>query len=77
MTNGPVTKGLDSDFSLPEEKPLGLVVGGSLSHGVEVRLDTGGRTSVEDLKAGSFVTIRGAKHRFFGVVTDLLLILLE
>ena len=49
------------------------MVGGSLSQGVEVRLDTGGRTSVEDLKAGSFVTIRGAKYRFFGVVTDLTL----
>ena len=73
MTNGPVTKGFNSDFPLPEEHPLGVVVGGSLSHGVEVRLDTGGRTSVEDLKAGSFITIRGAKHRFFGVVTDLTL----
>jgi len=68
-----MTNGITSDFPLPEEQPLGLVVGGSLSQGVEVRLDTGGRTSVEDLKAGSFVTIRGAKHRFFGVVTDLTL----
>ena len=70
MTNGPVTEGFNSDFPPPEEQPLGLVVGGSLSYGVEVRLDTGGRTSVEDLKAGSFVTIRGTKHRFFGVVTE-------
>ena len=73
MTNGPLTNGSNTDFPLPEEQPLGLVVGGSLSQGVEVRLDTGGRTSVEDLKAGSFVTIRGVKHRFFGVVTDLTL----
>ena len=73
MTNGPLTNGSKSDFPQAEEQPLGLVVGGSLSEGVEVRLDTGGRTSVEDLKAGSFVTIRGAKHRFFGVVTDLTL----
>ena len=73
VPNGPVPNGMISDFPQPEEQPLGLVVGGSLSHGVEVRLDTGGRTSVEDLKAGSFVTIRGAKHRFFGVVTDLTL----
>ncbi len=72
-TSVPETNGINADFPLPEERPLGLVVGGSLSQGVEVRLDTGGRTSVEDLKAGSFVTIRGAKHRFFGVVTDLTL----
>ena len=73
IPNGPIPNGMSSDILRPEEQPLGLVVGGSLSQGVEVRLDTGGRTSVEDLKAGSFVTIRGAKHRFFGVVTDLAL----
>lgn len=73
MTNGPIPNGMNSDILRPEEQPLGLVVGGSLSQGVEVRLDTGGRTSVEDLKAGSFVIIQGAKYRFFGVVTDLTL----
>ena len=68
-----MTNGLSANFPPDEEQALGLVVGGSLAQGVEVRLDTGGRTSVEDLKAGSFITIRGAKHRFFGVVTDLAL----
>ena len=46
-----MTNGFTPVFPLPEEPALGLVVGGSLSQGVEVRLDTDGRTSVEDLKA--------------------------
>ena len=50
---------------------LGVVVDGSLAHGVEVRLDAG--TSVEEVKAGAFVTIQGSGHRFFGVVTDIAL----
>lgn len=52
-------------------RPLGVVVGGSLTQGVEVRLDSG--ASVEDLKVGTFVTIQGARHRFMGVVTDIAL----
>ena len=48
---------------------LGLVVEGSLTQGVEVRLDGG--TSVENIKAGTFVTIQGSQSRFFGVATDI------
>ncbi len=48
---------------------LGLVVEGSLTQGVEVRLDPG--TSVENIKAGTFVTIQGSQYRFFGVATDI------
>jgi hypothetical protein len=50
---------------------LGQVVGGSLSQGVEIRLDSRGTVSVEDVKVGSFVTIQGTRQRFFGVVTDI------
>ena len=50
---------------------LGIVVDGSLAHGVEVRLNAG--TSVEDVKVGAFVTIQGSRNRFFGVVTDIAL----
>ena len=50
---------------------LGLVVDGSLANGIEVRLDAG--TSVEKVKVGTFVTIRGGEHQFFGVVTDVAL----
>ena len=47
---------------------LGIVVSGSLNKGVEVRLD--GSASVEDMAVGRFVTIEGAKRRFFGMITD-------
>ncbi|MBI4307200.1 MAG: ATP-binding protein [Chloroflexi bacterium] len=50
---------------------MGMVVGGSLTEGLAVRLDAGG--SVEDVKVGRFVTIQGQKQRFFGVVTDVAL----
>ena len=47
---------------------LGMVVAGSLTEGVEVRLDEA--TSTEQIKVGTFVTVKGQKLRFFGVVTD-------
>ena len=50
-------------------KLLGMVVEGSLSRGVTVRLDPS--SSVEDLKVGTFVTVQGERSRFFGVVTDI------
>jgi uncharacterized protein len=85
MTNGADhTRGPLSDWCLSsngpepgsgglEGKALGLVVGGSLAQGVEVRLDPEGQVSVEDIKVGSFVTIQGSRQRFFGVVTDIAL----
>ena len=62
------TGGLDKN---QEQAFLGLVVEGSLSQGVEVRLDPG--TSVENIKVGTFVTIQGSQYRFFGVATDIAL----
>ena len=47
---------------------LGMVVAGSLSDGMDVRLDLD--ASIEDIKVGAFVTIQGKQMRFFGVVTD-------
>ena len=52
-------------------KLLGMVVEGSLSHGVTVRLDLS--ASVEEIKVGTFVTVEGSRSRFFGVVTDVAL----
>ena len=49
-------------------KQLGMVVGGSLTKGVDVRLEDD--TSVEEVKVGTFATIQGQRQRFFGVVTD-------
>ncbi len=50
---------------------MGLVVGGSLSRGVEVRLDA--TFAVERVKVGGFVTIQGQAQRFFGIVSDVAL----
>jgi DNA helicase HerA-like ATPase len=50
---------------------LGIVVRGSLGEGLQVRLD--GPTSVEDIRVGKFVKIRGEKHDFFCLVNDVLL----
>ena len=47
---------------------LGLVVSGSLDRGVEVKLDS--PVSVEDMVVGRYVTIEGQKQRFFGMITD-------
>src|SRR4030067_54452 len=51
-------------------RPLGVVVGGSLSHGLEVMLDP--HTVLEGLAVGRYVVIHGqTRKRFFGMVTDL------
>jgi DNA helicase HerA-like ATPase len=47
---------------------LGIVITGSLNKGVEVRLDSS--ASVEDIAVGRYVTIEGEKRRFFGMITD-------
>lgn len=56
------------DEALDEPIRLGMVVGGSLTDGMDVRLDDS--TSIEDIKVGTFISIDGQKLRFFGVVTD-------
>ncbi len=53
------------------EGRLGVVVGGSLTKGVEVKLD--GDASVEDVAVGRYVTIQGERRRFFGMITDVTL----
>ncbi|MDY6917115.1 MAG: ATP-binding protein [Chloroflexota bacterium] len=55
----------------PGERRLGVVVAGSLTKGVEARLDSD--VSVEDMAVGRYVTIEGEKRRFFGMVTDVAL----
>jgi len=47
---------------------LGIVISGSLNKGVEVKLDSS--ASVEDMAVGRYVTIEGQKRRFFGMITD-------
>jgi len=54
--------------SSEEQTRLGVVVSGSLTRGVDVRLDTS--ISVEDIAVGRYVAIEGAKRRFFGMITE-------
>ena len=52
-------------------KYLGVLVGGSLSRGVDVRLDP--QTPVEDMALGQHVVLHGKSRRFFGIITDVVL----
>lgn len=51
--------------------PLGIVVQGSLSQGLEVRLN--GDVSVEDMRVGKFLVVQGRRARFFCMLTDVAL----
>jgi len=51
-----------------EGRVLGLVTSGSLSDGLEVRLD--GSASVEDMAVGRYVVAQGNRLKFFGMITD-------
>lgn len=48
---------------------LGIIVSGSLTKGVEVRLDNS--ASIEEMAVGRYVTIEGERRRFFGMITDI------
>ncbi len=54
--------------SLPR---LGVVVGGSLSKGLDVKLDPD--AGIEDLAVGRYVVVRGRQKDFFCMVTDIVL----
>ncbi len=47
---------------------LGMVIGGSLSQGLDVRLER--EVSTEELAVGSYVVVRGQSKRFFSMITD-------
>jgi DNA helicase HerA-like ATPase len=49
-------------------KPLGSVIQGSLSEGLEVRLHPD--VSVEEMRVGKFLIVEGARSRFFCLLTD-------
>lgn len=50
------------------ENYLGIITQGSLSTGLEMRLNPA--TSVEDVRVGRFVVIEGRTNRFFSMLTD-------
>ena len=53
------------------EIPLGSVIQGSLSQGLEVRLHPD--VSVEDMRVGKFLVVQGVRSRFFCLLTDVCL----
>lgn len=50
------------------EHPLGVVIQGSLSQGLEVRLQPD--VSVEQMRVGKFLVVQGVRSRFFCLLTD-------
>ncbi|HIK28345.1 MAG: ATP-binding protein [Oscillatoriaceae bacterium SKW80] len=56
---------------MKSEKPLGSVIQGSLSQGLEVRLHPD--VSVEDMRVGKFMVVRGERAHFFCMLTDVCL----
>ncbi|MCL2924120.1 MAG: ATP-binding protein [Trichodesmium sp. MAG_R04] len=53
------------------ERPLGSVIQGSLSQGLEVRLYPD--VLVEDMRVGKFLVVQGVRAHFFCMLTDVLL----
>ena len=53
------------------ERPLGSVIQGSLSQGLEVRLHPD--VSVEEMRVGKFLVVQGVRSRFFCMLTDVTL----
>ncbi len=53
---------------MADRRKIGVVVRGSLTEGLEMRLDPD--QSVEDIRAGKFVVIEGEKSAFFCMITD-------
>jgi DNA helicase HerA-like ATPase len=51
--------------------PLATITQGSLSEGLEARLNPG--VSIEDLRVGKFMVVQGIRNRFFGILTDVAL----
>ena len=51
--------------------PMGTVIQGSLSEGLEVRLN--GDVAVETMRVGKFLVVRGRQTHFFCMLTDVTL----
>ena len=57
--------------STVEDVRLGVVVGGSLSKGLVIKVDSG--QSVEELAVGRYIVVHGHEKRFFCMITDIVL----
>lgn len=67
FANGPAPQVFVPDGS----ERLGVVVGGSLSKGLVVKLDQG--QVIEDMAVGRYVVVHGASRRFFCMINDITL----
>ena len=54
-----------------QEQRLGIVVGGSLTSGLEVKLDNS--TAIEEMAVGRYIVIEGQQSRYFGMIDDVTL----
>jgi uncharacterized protein len=59
---------LDDFFGVRSPR-LGVVTGGALSKGLDVKLDP--RTDIEELAVGRYVVVHGERRRFFCMITDI------
>ena len=55
----------------PSAKRLGIVVAGSLSKGVDIKLDRDAR--IEEIAVGRYVVVQSGRHKFFSLITDVAL----
>ena len=60
---------------LDNQSHLGLVVGGSLDRGLDIKLDKS--SNLEEIKVGTYVTIHGTERRFLGMITDVRLEMID
>ncbi len=72
MTDSPISE-LDEFFPrlAPATRELGMVIGGSLSKGLDVKLKA--EAQIEDIAVGRYIIIEGSQLRFFGMITDVAL----
>jgi hypothetical protein len=55
----------------PMAKRLGIIVAGSLSKGLDIKLDRDAR--IEDTAVGRYVVVQSGDYRFFSLITDVAL----
>ena len=54
-----------------DSQSIGVITRGSLERGIEMKLHP--HVSVEEMKAGTFLVVRGQNHDFFSMITDVTL----
>jgi len=64
-------RGMNSYLASDDDTRLGVVVGGSLSKGLVIKLDVG--VKIEDLAVGRYIVVHGESKRFFCMITDIVL----